>query len=916
MNMLQYLVSADVGERLGWTLVHSVWQGAAAAGLFAGALVLIPKTRPNGRYVAGCLLLAALFVASGITFALIDVSRPTPSAATVAAAEGTSALPVHTATGDAVRAPAGLTPVAVVTPPDPAPVDVSPRTEALRTADTARDAAMTPSAAPVRPWHERAGVFARPYLPWLVLTWMLGVLALSVWRVGGWIATCRLRIIGTTPVGHEIAALAQRLTDRMRLSRPVRVFRSIVIETPAVIGHLRPVVLLPIGALTGLTPDQLEAILAHELAHVRRCDYLARILQTVIETVLFYHPAVWWISRRIDQEREHCCDDWAVATCGSRLGYAKALTELAELRSTAPSLAAAASGGSLLRRIRRLLDVSASGPGPARRALTGVYALAVVLALGVGVGMHALAMNGRDGETAQRRATTPDESRDKAADPPTILRGTVLTPSGRPAVGAQVVRLVPEHEVVFANGKLERAASARNLKPLEHALVTTDAEGRFEFPPGVDAVAIAVVHAEGYTDTSIDGVGKGPITLRAWGNIDGTITGRGTPGESLLPVVSRTWAAYDDNGTRQAGSSMQFARIEFTNAAKPDANGRFRIDRVAAGPCFVWPDVPYVGPGGGFLANIKPGRATTVRMSMARDVTGRLVATPGLAVPITPESTGLVVFLDPPPFSGDMEGINASYHVYNDFLTSETGRAYSQSIRVAADGSFVLRGLPPARYCMQIRTEKVTDDGKGRTLVGWTVHKFDVPAGDAQLEPTIELGAIEVLQHPWPDGVQRFDWKWGDPVDGVRCGLRAPKDTWPVGETPMLVFDLINGGDRQLRVAQAAAVGEVEVDGRWYRWAKDVEVKDSSFPPRRHYRAISLPLAPDAWQAKEGGAALTWSPGRHTIRFAIVASPSDGDTGKPVRVVSNAVDIQIGAATTAPTTAPAPSSGPSRATAR
>src|SRR5206468_7510728 len=104
--------------------------------------------------------------------------------------------------------------------------------------------------------------------------------------------------------------------------------KSGLVQVPIVIGCLRPVILLPAGTLSGLTPAQLEAILAHELAHVRRHDYLVNAAQCVLETLMFYHPVVWWISHCIREEREHCCDDLVVQVCGDRLAYAKALASL------------------------------------------------------------------------------------------------------------------------------------------------------------------------------------------------------------------------------------------------------------------------------------------------------------------------------------------------------------------------------------------------------------------------------------------------------------------------------------------------------------------------------------------------------------------------------------------------------------
>src|SRR5580692_6312419 len=125
----------------------------------------------------------------------------------------------------------------------------------------------------------------------------------------------------------------------MKAGRAIRVLISTVAESPSVIGWLRPVILLPAATLAGLEPEQLQAVLAHEIAHIRRHDYLVNLAQTVVETLLFYHPAVWWVSARIRHERELCCDDAAVAMCGDAVFYARALTSLERLRAATPRLA-------------------------------------------------------------------------------------------------------------------------------------------------------------------------------------------------------------------------------------------------------------------------------------------------------------------------------------------------------------------------------------------------------------------------------------------------------------------------------------------------------------------------------------------------------------------------------------------------
>ena len=144
------------------------------------------------------------------------------------------------------------------------------------------------------------------------------------------------------------------LMARLQMSRPVRLYMSAIADVPTVIGWIRPCILLPVSAITGLVEAQLRAILAHELAHIRRYDYLVNLLQNAIETLLFYHPAVWWVSLTIRRERENCCDDIAVEVCGDVMLYANALAQLEELRGSIPEPALAATGGDLVARILRL----------------------------------------------------------------------------------------------------------------------------------------------------------------------------------------------------------------------------------------------------------------------------------------------------------------------------------------------------------------------------------------------------------------------------------------------------------------------------------------------------------------------------------------------------------------------------------
>jgi BlaR1 peptidase M56/Bacterial type II and III secretion system protein len=180
----------------------------------------------------------------------------------------------------------------------------------------------------------------------------------------------------------------------LELSRPVRLLQSALVEVPTVIGWLRPVILLPASCVTGLTPRQLESIIAHELAHIRRHDYLVNILQSAVETLLFYHPAVWWVSRRVREERELCCDDLVVEVCGDRVGYARALATLEELRPASAQFALAAAGAPLLQRIRRLAGQPERSAGRAFWPVAGITLLLVLGILAAGMREHRAAAQG------------------------------------------------------------------------------------------------------------------------------------------------------------------------------------------------------------------------------------------------------------------------------------------------------------------------------------------------------------------------------------------------------------------------------------------------------------------------------------------------------------------------------------------
>ena len=321
----------SIADALGWALVHFLWQGAAVAAAFACVRLAAGERAARARYAAGCAALLVMLVAPVVTFSTISSESP--------------------AAAPAMAAPSLEGAASEIEPVGPAP---------------------SAWGLPGREWVDAA-------LPLFVALWLAGVAALSLRFLGAWVVARRLAARHCAPAAREWQATLAGLATRVGVSRPVRLVESAIAEVPAVVGWLRPVVVVPASVFAGMDPRQIEAILAHELAHVRRHDYLVNLLQSAVETLLFYHPAVWWVSRCVREERERCCDDAAVAACGDVLTYATALAELESLRA-APAPALAATGGSLVGRVRRLLaPASAKTASPSTGVAVAVVTLASVL---------------------------------------------------------------------------------------------------------------------------------------------------------------------------------------------------------------------------------------------------------------------------------------------------------------------------------------------------------------------------------------------------------------------------------------------------------------------------------------------------------------------------------------------------------
>jgi bla regulator protein blaR1 len=320
MTLLEKFVGSPLAVAIGWTLLHSVWEGALVSALLAAVLVAIRS--PRARYAAACA--AMLLMLGGFSLTLV------------------------------LLLPQGAHGLQVLKPLPVPPWNLLPANN------------------PASSWSPSLVAIA----PWLSPLWILGVLLLYIRNLAGCLSVQRLRRRGVCCAQDRWQKELARLAARLRVSRPVLLLESSLADVPMVLGHFKPLILVPVGLLAGVPPAQVEAILLHELAHIRRHDYLTNMLQRLMEGLFFYHPAVWWISHVIRTERENCCDDVVVSITGNPHEYARTLAALEQYRFPGREPAIALTGGRLMKRIRRLLCPQAPNGAWAPVLATAIFIVA------------------------------------------------------------------------------------------------------------------------------------------------------------------------------------------------------------------------------------------------------------------------------------------------------------------------------------------------------------------------------------------------------------------------------------------------------------------------------------------------------------------------------------------------------------
>ncbi|MEO0898980.1 MAG: M56 family metallopeptidase [Bacteroidota bacterium] len=337
MNLIT-IQAAQLAQVFGWTLLHSLWQGALIAAILVLIYNLAKPKQSDHRYNIAVLAMLAMLACSIGTFAVLLEQSPSVTKVSLSDMnDENSALIARLLSEDGVEV-----------------IEMNFWEQLVETIE--------------------------PFTPWLAWGWLLGFMVYSIKWLGGFLYVQNLRFRHSQPLSFEYQSQLNHLAKRMGLQQTLLMLESARINSPMVIGHFKPVVLVPLGLLSGMSPKQVEAILAHELAHILRHDFLVNLILTIIESIFFFHPAVWWIGEKIRQEREHCCDDMAISITENKKEYAETLAFVATKSLQSPKMAMTMNGQKqhLLTRIQRIFQPQVQK----NNRLTGRAILGLLVLLG------------------------------------------------------------------------------------------------------------------------------------------------------------------------------------------------------------------------------------------------------------------------------------------------------------------------------------------------------------------------------------------------------------------------------------------------------------------------------------------------------------------------------------------------------
>jgi beta-lactamase regulating signal transducer with metallopeptidase domain len=462
---------------------------------------------------------------------------------------------------------------------------------------------------------------------WIVLGWFAGIGACLTRLAVAWRFSRSLVRAGSESAPAAVAQMFEGIVKQLKIRKGTRLLMSVHIPMPAVIGWLRPAVLLPICAVTTLSEEQLRAVLAHELAHIRRHDFLINTLQRFVESILFYHPAVWWLSARTRRERENCCDDLAIQTCGDVLSYAEALIALERSRPTSePSFALSATGGPLTQRIRRLLGHDTTNLDWQSAAVALMFVVASIVA-----GMW--------------------QSSPLIAAPPTLALPSIqLAAAPTPQISIPAAQTVNAIAAILTAQPVEPAQAAQTaptpaLTSKGTIQGTVTRAGSSEPIPGA---FVAITNAPFDPDAL-------KTLLNFWAQRGVTMDPQ-QPGESDEKYFQSLLDKINARGISVSLPENQIAIMQFreTNSerysAMADANGRFTIRDIAPGQYTLEAGRPgfFDSPGNQTVANVEAGKTANagVPLRPGATVTGRVKGASGKVVPNATVTAYLITYIN------------------------------------------------------------------------------------------------------------------------------------------------------------------------------------------------------------------------------------------------------------------------------
>lgn len=369
MKLPDVIFSDGLDYALGWTVVHSLWQVTLIAFITGIVLIALRRKSAQLRYFAANMGLLASLLSAVITFSWymqpVPVEPILQTAQTEIAAAQKAAKPL-TAAEAAVAKPGFVLKDESKTPPvEPA------KTKTLSLANFKR--------------------YFNQNLPLLVLLWFAGMAIFLLKLLGLLLQTYDLRRHMNFPADPYWSDLLDGMARKLGSHPSIALLESALVRSPLTLGHLKPLILFPIGVINRLSEQEVEAILAHEMAHILRRDYLFNILQSVVEAIFYFHPAIWWISRQVRNEREHACDDQAVALLGSKINYAKALVAIQEMAFLPQTPALAFAGqrrNQLMYRIQRLFNQQSTKSNIMEKGIASAIVLCLVFVLAIGQGFQ------------------------------------------------------------------------------------------------------------------------------------------------------------------------------------------------------------------------------------------------------------------------------------------------------------------------------------------------------------------------------------------------------------------------------------------------------------------------------------------------------------------------------------------------